>query len=118
VRLLFIFFGLVLLGLGVLGIFLPVLPTTPFLLGTTYCFARGSSRFSSWFTNTRIYKKFLHNFITHRSMKRSRKWTLLLSVTVILLISFILTPILWIRILIVIIDIIKYWYFLTRVKSV
>ena len=43
--------GTVCVGLGILGIFLPVLPTTPFLLLAAFCYGRGSMRFYHWLVN-------------------------------------------------------------------
>ena len=49
-RLLFVTLGWVFVLVGVIGIVTPLLPTTPFLLLATACFARGSDRFHVWLT--------------------------------------------------------------------
>ncbi len=43
--------GTVSLALGIIGIFLPILPTTPFILLSAYCYYRGSKRFHDWLIN-------------------------------------------------------------------
>ncbi|HSD61334.1 MAG TPA: YbaN family protein [Burkholderiales bacterium] len=48
VRLLFAGLGTLFVALGILGFFLPVLPTTPFLLLAAGCYARASGRFYNW----------------------------------------------------------------------
>ena len=54
--------GVLCVGLAVLGIFLPLLPTTPFLLLAAICFARGSERLHGWLLNHRWFGEYISNW--------------------------------------------------------
>ncbi|MGL4345364.1 MAG: YbaN family protein [Cellulosilyticaceae bacterium] len=64
----YIVLGFLAFSLGVIGIILPVLPTTPFLLVASFCFVRGSESINKWFVNTTIYKKHLEAFLRDKCM--------------------------------------------------
>ena len=105
------------LGLAILGIVLPLLPTTPFLLITLFAFAKSSERFYRWFIRTWLYKRFLKTYAETGAMKKKHKWRILLFVDLMLLITFIRFDILWMRILIIVLALIKYWYFFTQIGT-
>ncbi|NNG22960.1 YbaN family protein [Telluria aromaticivorans] len=54
--------------LGIIGIFLPLLPTTPFLLLASWCFARGSDRLHRWLLSHRVFGNYLRNFEAGRGI--------------------------------------------------
>lgn len=110
--------GFVFLGLGVLGAFLPVLPATPFLLAASYFLSKGSKRFHQWFVGTKIYKKHLESFVRSRSMTLRTKMGLLSFASSMLLISFFMIQNVFVKGIIVIVMIIKYWYFITRIETI
>ena len=56
-KILYIMIGCISLGLGIIGVILPILPTVPFLLLAAFCFARSSERLNGWFKNTKLYRE-------------------------------------------------------------
>ena len=114
----YITLGFIALGLGLIGVILPILPTTPFLLVTSFCFAKGSERFHTWFTNTNIYKKHLESFVKERAMTLKQKVVLLSFVNFMLAFPLILVDVLPMRITIIVLIIIKLYYFIFKVKTI
>ena len=80
----FIGIGCICLVLGTIGVFLPILPTTPFYLVTAYCFARSSKRLDDWFKGTKLYKKHLESFVKKEGMLPSTKAGILTTVTILM----------------------------------
>ncbi len=80
-------FGIIAFVLGTIGVFLPVLPTTPFILLAAFCFARSSERLDAWFKTTKVYHKVLEGYITKREMTLHAKLSLLIPVSILFGIS-------------------------------
>ena len=114
----YITLGFLALGIGLIGVILPILPTTPFLLVTSFCFARGSERFHTWFTNSNIYKKHLESFVKERAMTLKQKVVLLSFVNFMLAYPLILVDVLPMRITIIVLIIIKLYYFTFKVRTI
>lgn len=74
VRAFFLFIGVVSLILGIVGVFIPLLPTTPFLLLSSYSFARSNERFNNWLLTNRFFGNHLQDYIARKTVKRQIKW--------------------------------------------
>jgi len=129
IKIVFIALGFIFTGIGIVGIILPVLPTTPFLLLAAICFAKGSDRMDKWFRSTKIYKNHLESFEKNRAMTLKTKLTILFSASAMLIFAFLMmqfkamnngntTANIIGRILILCMFPIKYIYFFTRIKTI
>jgi uncharacterized membrane protein YbaN (DUF454 family) len=74
-RIVYVGLGTFFLALGVAGIFLPVLPTTPFLLLTSYFYLRSSPRLYAWLHRTRLFGPLLRDWEQHRAVRPRVKVT-------------------------------------------
>jgi uncharacterized membrane protein YbaN (DUF454 family) len=61
-RALLIVLGTISLVLGIVGIFIPILPTTPFLLAAAALYARSSKRFYDWLMENRLFGSYIRNY--------------------------------------------------------
>lgn len=118
VRIILIVVGFVSLGLGCIGVVLPILPTAPFLLLTSFCFVRASEKFNNWFLNTKLYKKHVENFAKHRVMTLKGELVLLLFVSIMLMTSMYMINKPVMTIVMTCLVFFKYLYFVLRVKPV
>ncbi|HHU32774.1 MAG: YbaN family protein [Zhaonellaceae bacterium] len=78
-NILLIILGTISLVFGLIGIFLPVLPTTPFLLLSSFCYLRSSKRLYRWLINHKVFGSYIYNYLTFRAVKRSTKIAALLT---------------------------------------
>lgn len=73
-RWVFFGFGWLMVAVGTVGVFLPLLPTTPFLLVAAGCFARSSPRFERWLLAHRRFGPLLVAWRERGAIPRSGKW--------------------------------------------
>lgn len=79
--------GSLALGLGLLGVVLPGLPTTPFVLLAAACYAKASPRLHAWLLNHRLLGPMLRDWEQHRSLTRRTKTVAVVSMTLMVSLS-------------------------------
>lgn len=67
-RLLWATAGVISLGLGIVGAFLPLLPTVPFVLLAAFCFSRSSRRAEDWLLNHRLFGPMVRDWRAQRAI--------------------------------------------------
>ena len=98
----FTILGSIFLVLGAIGIFVPILPTTPFLLLSAACYFRGSGRMHSWLINNKVFGGYLKNYKEGKGMSAKAKiFTITLLWITVISSALLLVPILIVQVALV-----------------
>ncbi|MHB8172609.1 MAG: YbaN family protein [Thermincolia bacterium] len=73
IKIIFIIAGSIFVALGIVGMILPLIPTTPFLLLGAACYARGSEKFYNWLLNHKLFGKFIKNYLEGKGISLKGK---------------------------------------------
>ncbi|KAB2838208.1 MAG: DUF454 domain-containing protein, partial [Melioribacteraceae bacterium] len=96
--------GWIFVGLGIIGIFLPVMPTTIFLILAAACFARSSEKFYYQLINNKYLGRYIKDYMEHRAMPLRAKIVAVIMINVVIGYSaFVAVNTLWVKILLVLI---------------
>jgi len=89
--------------LGVLGIFLPLLPTTPFLLLAAACFVRSSPKFYQWLVDHPRLGSYILHYLNGEGIPKRAKFVSIMMIAGTISFSIWLVPILWVKVLLLVI---------------
>lgn len=103
-RIILIICGWIFVGLGIIGVFLPVMPTTIFLILAAGCFARSSEKFYYWLINNKYLGRYIKDYMEQRGMPLRAKIVAITMINVVIGYSvFFAVKTLWVQVLLVII---------------
>ncbi len=117
-KIVYLTIGSLSLLIGLAGVVLPGLPTVPLVLLSATCFAKGSQRLHNWLVGTKLYQRYGAEFAERGGMSKSLKIRILIISTSMMLLGLIFAPVMWIRMIILTVILIKYYIFIVRIPTV
>ncbi|MET3557248.1 uncharacterized membrane protein YbaN (DUF454 family) [Streptococcus rupicaprae] len=93
-KLILLICGTISLIIGLLGILLPVVPTTPLLLLAGTCYAKSSERFEKWLKQTKVYQFYVADYAETKSISKKRKKQIIVQIYLLMALSIYLAPLL------------------------
>ena len=95
--------GFILLFLGLVGIFLPILPTTPFLLLASACFLRSSASLHNWITSHPLFGRYILGYELYRAVTPRAKISAIVLLWISIAFSIYIVPPVWVKLLLIVI---------------
>ncbi len=86
-KIVYLLTGFVFCGLCVLGMFIPFLPSTPFVLIAAFCFAKSSKHLDAWFKGTKLYKDNIEFLVKKEGLTKAAKIRIMASITIVFAIA-------------------------------
>ena len=122
IRLMWVSLGSIFVGIGTIGIFVPGLPTTVFMLLAAACYVRSSDKLYNWLIKNKTFGKYIKDYREGKGMPKRAKFLALSMMTIfvslaVLPFSPISIPNVMLRIVVLIVGLIGFYYVSYRVKT-
>jgi hypothetical protein len=109
-KILFNLAGFASLGFGIIGMFLPLIPTVPLILAAAYFFAKGSDNFYNWLIEHKVFGKYIRDYKSGSGIPKHAKIKAILLVWTSITISIIIVKIQVVQILLLLISLVLTYY--------
>ena len=116
-KIVYMILGFLFTGIGLIGVYLPMLPTTPFLIFAAACFARGSEKFHRWLTELPLYRENVEPLLEGKGMTKEKKCKVLALITFLLAVCFVVVPLKHARMAVALVLALHYYIFLKRIPT-
>ena len=113
----YVILGSLAFGVGMIGIVVRGIPTTPLLLVALFCWSKSSERLTNWLTSQHFYQKYLQDYVATRSMTLKQKIAIQIFASIMMIISFVLINVLVVRIILVLCFFAHHYVFIFKIKT-